>query len=123
MSRIWSLSPLTGIASGSKTAEFRPGERISLEIAAEPGSRLVSAVLHYRHVDQSAAYHTAEMSAHGDRFRAEIPGQYTDSPYPMLYYFELRDTRGAAWIYPGFNAELANQPYFIVRQAEESAGQ
>jgi len=24
---------------------------------------------------------------------------------------------GVAWIYPGFNADLANQPYFVVRQA------
>ena len=60
---------------------------------------------------------TAFGPAPSGRFRAEIPGQYTDSPYPMLYYFELRDAHGAAWIYPGFNADLANQPYFVVRQA------
>ncbi len=98
-------------------AKFSPGEPIPLEIAAQSGFRLASAVLHYRHVDQSAAYHTVEMTATGDRCRAEIPGQYTDSPYPMLYYFELHDGGGAAWIYPGFNADLANQPYFVVRQA------
>ncbi len=98
-------------------ATFRPGESISIEIAAETGYRLASAVLHYRHVDQSDAYRTAEMSADGGRFRAEIPGRYTDSPYPLLYYFELHDPRGAAWIYPGLSADLANQPYFIVRQA------
>ena len=102
-------------------ASFRRGDPIPLEIAAKPGFRLASAVLHYRHVDQSAAYQTVEMSADGDRFRAQIPGPYTDSPYPMLYYFVLRDTRGAAWIYPGFNADLANQPYFVVRQAEGTA--
>ncbi|MHC4400027.1 MAG: twin-arginine translocation signal domain-containing protein [Planctomycetota bacterium] len=98
-------------------ATFCPGEPIPIEIAAETGYRLASAVLHYRHVDQSDAYRTAEMSADAGRFRAEIPGQYTDSPYSMLYYFELHDPRGAAWIYPGFNADLANQPYFVVRQA------
>ncbi len=96
-------------------AKFRPGRPIPVEIAMEAGHRLASAVLHYRHVDQSDAYRTAEMTAEGGRWRAEIPGEYTDSPYPMLYYFELRDPRGRAWIYPGLNADLANQPYFVVR--------
>ncbi len=98
-------------------AAFRPGEPIPVELSVEAGFRLASAVLHYRHVDQSDAYRTAEMSSDGGRFRAVIPGEYTDSPYPMLYYFELRDTHGAAWIHPGLNADLANQPYFVVRHA------
>jgi hypothetical protein len=98
-------------------ARFRPGKPISLEISMEAGYRLASAVLHYRHVDQSDAYRTVEMSAEGDRWRAEIPGEYTDSPYPMLYYFELCDPRGRVWLYPGLNADLANQPYFVVRHA------
>ena len=45
--------------------------------------------------------------------------QYTDSPYPLQYYFELRDARGHAWLYPGFRADLCNQPYFVVRQVPE----
>ena len=51
------------------------------------------------------------------RFLAMTGAAAADSPYPMLYYFELRDARDAAWIYPGFNADLANQPYSVVRQA------
>ncbi|MBT3202179.1 MAG: hypothetical protein HN350_19930 [Phycisphaerales bacterium] len=98
-------------------AAFRPGKPIPIEIAAEPGCRLSSAVLHYRHVDQSAAYQTVEMSVRGGRWRADIPAKYTDSPYPLLYYVELHDPRGAVWLYPGLNANLANQPYFVIRRA------
>ena len=98
-------------------AVFRPGDPIPLEIAPEAGYRLASVRLHYRHVDQSDAYRVVEMTEEAGRYRAEIPGEYTDSPYPMLYYFELHDTRGDAWLHPGLNADLANQPYFVVRHA------
>ena len=30
--------------------------------------------------------------------------------------FELRRDPDQAWLYPGFNATLSNQPYFLVRQ-------
>ena len=96
---------------------FRPGYPIPLEIAVEAGYRVASVRLHYRHVDQSDAYRIMEMSEEAGRYRAEIPGEYTDSAYPMLYYFELHEAGGDAWLYPGFNADLANQPYFVVRQA------
>jgi hypothetical protein len=98
-------------------ATFRPGKPIPVEISVEPGYRLSSAVLHYRHVDQSDAYQVVEMSARDGRWRAEIPAEYTDSAYPLLYYVELHDPRGAVWLYPGLNASLANQPYFIIRRA------
>ena len=97
-------------------ATFRPGQPIPLEISVEAGYQLASAVLHYRHVDQSDEYRTVEMSGDGGRYRAVIPGEYTDSPYPLLYYFELRDDLGDAWLEPGLNADLANQPYYIVRR-------
>lgn len=49
-------------------------------------------------------------------YRASIVGGYTNSPYPLEYYFELK--RGdSAWLYPGFKPDLANQPYFVLRKA------
>ncbi|MHC4677848.1 MAG: hypothetical protein ACYTEK_04045, partial [Planctomycetota bacterium] len=96
-------------------ASFSPGRPVLLEISVEAGYQLASAVLHYRHVDQSDEYRAVEMSADGGRYRAVIPGEYTDSPYPLLYYFKLRDGLGDAWLHPGLNADLANQPYFVVR--------
>ncbi len=94
---------------------FQPGQPIPLEVAVEAGYRFASVVLHYRHVDQSDEYRVVEMSADGGRYRATIPGEYTDSAYPLLYYFVLRNPQGAAWLHPGLNPDLANQPYFVVR--------
>jgi hypothetical protein len=73
--------------------------------------------MHYRHVNQAESYETAPMVRDGNALTAEIPGRYSDSPYPLQYYFELRRDAGAAWLYPGFAADLSNQPYFVVRQA------
>lgn len=43
-----------------------------------------------------------------------IPAEYTQSKYPLQYYFELDNGNGPAWLYPGFNKTLSNQPYFVV---------
>ena len=75
-----------------------------------------SARLYYRHVNQAERYQTAEMQAAGNRYRAAIPGAYTDSPFPLVYYFELKEAADKAWLHPGFGPDLANQPYFVVRQ-------
>ena len=42
---------------------------------------------------------------------AVIPAKYTQSPYPLQYYFELR-SKDAATLYPALNATLSNHPYF-----------
>ena len=73
--------------------------------------------LHYRQVNQAEPYRIQEMVRLPDRFQAVIPGQVTDTPFPLQYFFELRCAGGPAWLYPGFNGDLSNQPYFIVRQA------
>ena len=44
----------------------------------------------------------------------QIPADYTQSPYPLLYYFEVHQAAGST-IYPGFSPDLSNQPYFVVR--------
>lgn len=82
-----------------------------LEVSQQSAVRL-----RYRHVNQAEEYITAEMVIEKGHWRATIPAEYTDSPYPLIYFFELRDGSGQAWLYPGFSAELANQPYFVVRR-------
>jgi len=72
---------------------------------------------YYRHVNQAERYVAVEMEMKDGVYRAAIPGSYTNSPYPLEYYFELRQGTGSAWLYPGFAEELANQPYFVVRRA------
>jgi hypothetical protein len=49
-------------------------------------------------------------------YRGAIPASYTESPYPLQYYFELRDANGAT-LYPALSAGLSNQPYFVLRRA------
>jgi hypothetical protein len=100
-------------------AAFRPGQPVAIELAlgnVEERARPVSVRLHYRRVNQAEAYRVEEMRARDERWEAIVPGSYTQSPYALQYFFELRDRPGRAWLYPGFEADLCNQPYFVVRQ-------
>jgi hypothetical protein len=96
----------------SPVTSFRRGAPLAIELGAEG---LAGVRLRYRHVNQAEEYRTLEMSSEGGRYRAAVPGEYTDSRYPLVYFFELRDAGGQAWLYPGLGADLAGQPYFIVR--------
>jgi hypothetical protein len=49
-------------------------------------------------------------------YHSAIPADYTESQYPLLYYFEVHEASGSG-IYPGFDKDLANQPYFLVRSS------
>lgn len=55
------------------------------------------------------------MAPSGDRSVAEIPAEYTDGEYPLQFFLiaHSRDS-GAAWLLPGLDQTLANQPYHIV---------
>ncbi|MBI3948168.1 MAG: hypothetical protein HY321_19780 [Armatimonadetes bacterium] len=95
---------------------FRRGEPVvlALELEDAPG---IAVEVRYRPINHVEAYRTAAMTGGGGRLSATIPGGDTDTPHPLQYYFVLRDSPGRAWICPGFNAELSNQPYFTIRQA------
>jgi hypothetical protein len=98
---------------------FRRGQPLLIEATLQPLPDLAhppSAFLHYRRVNQSEPYRREEMRAHEHGYQITLPGDYTDSPYPLQYFFELRHDRGA-WLHPGFDAELCNPPYYVVLQA------
>jgi hypothetical protein len=95
---------------------FRPREAVGIELDVESRRALTAAHLHYRHVNQAERWRTVEMATRGDGYAAGIPADYTDSPYPLQYYFEVRRGPGTAWLYPGFTADLTNQPYFVLRR-------
>jgi hypothetical protein len=100
-------------------ASFRPGEpvEVTLDVTVlDDASPTVT--LYYRRLNQAEAYASTEMARDGETFRAEIPAAVTDSPYPLMYLFEVRAAPDAAWRYPGLDDDLANQPYFVVRQRE-----
>jgi len=88
-----------------------------LDIVLTSSSPEVQTVkLHYRHVNQVEAYQIQTMTGKNGTWRYTVPGDYTDSTYPLMYYFELHNGHGHAWLYPGFEPDLANQPYYHVQQ-------
>jgi hypothetical protein len=91
---------------------FRPGQPLTLSVQV---SGAVSAVrIHYRHVNQAERWLWAEMQSGNGSYTAAIPGDYTQSPYPLQYYFELAHANNVASLYPGFNATLSSQPYYAI---------
>ncbi len=89
---------------------FHPGAELKLAVKTAAD---VTAILHYRHVDQAERWTQVEMTGKAGSFEAAIPAAYTASPYPLQYYFEFR--RGTkAWSHPAFNASLSNVPYYAV---------
>jgi hypothetical protein len=98
---------------------FHPGQTVPIMVTLPDVPEFVRSVsvrLRYRRVHQAESYREMEMEAEGSRYRAVIPADAADSPYPLQYYFALRDAAGRAWLYPGFAADLCSQPYFVVRQ-------
>jgi hypothetical protein len=98
-------------------ASFQPGQPLSLLLAASTAGELdlqIVVRLNYRHVNQGERWRSVDMQSADGGYRAAIPGEYTASPFPLQYYFELRRENEAAWLYPGFNATLSNQPYYAV---------
>jgi hypothetical protein len=91
---------------------FRTKQPLPLELS---GPAVASALLYYRHVNQAERWQSATMDRRGSSYIASIPAAYTDSPYPLQYYFELKSAPDKAWLYPGFAPDLANQPYYVVR--------
>ncbi|MBW3624317.1 MAG: hypothetical protein KY468_12995, partial [Armatimonadetes bacterium] len=97
---------------------FRRGHPVKIEAALglpEPAGPF-TVELRYRHANQGERYRTTEMVRAGGRFHTFIPGDDTDSPYPLMYYFIFRDSRGRAALCPGFNERLTNTPYYLARQ-------
>jgi hypothetical protein len=87
-------------------ARFEPRQPLTLKASCD-----ASGVLHYRHVNQAERWKTAPL----ENGAATIPADYTDSPYPLQYYFEFGASPDKAFLYPGLGPDLANQPYFVLR--------
>jgi hypothetical protein len=102
-------------------AEFHPRQPLELELQAAAASQVASARLYYRHVNQGERFQSADMQSGGSGWRAAISAAYTDSPYPLEYYFEVKQGPDQIGLVPGFQAGLVSQPYFVVRQAGAKA--
>ncbi len=104
---------------------FRRGQPVEIEARLVPasggsdgdagagGTRAASVTLRYRRVNQAETWRAEEMRADGERLRASIPADCSDSPFPLQYFFALRDAADRAWLFPGLGEELAGQPFFL----------
>jgi hypothetical protein len=92
---------------------FHPAKDLQLPLGSASG--VGQATLWYRHVSQAERWLSMPTQRVGAGFSAAIPAVYTQSPYPLQYYFELRAGNAAA-LHPPFNATLSNQPYYTVHK-------
>ncbi|MBO0723187.1 MAG: hypothetical protein J2P41_20355, partial [Blastocatellia bacterium] len=93
---------------------FQPGEPLTITLNTAD----VSAIrLHYRHINQAERWQAIEMKRTSQGYSAAIPADYSKSPYGLQYYFELRRDPDIAWLYPGLDANLSNQPYYSIANA------
>jgi hypothetical protein len=102
-------------------AGFKPGTALPLELTITGGRHVTSAWCYYRHVNQAERFQRVAMDADARAgaaavYRASVPVAYTDSPFPLQYYFAIRETGAAAHLHPGLGADLLNQPYFVLRR-------
>jgi hypothetical protein len=103
------------------TASFRRGQPLFIKFEHRRNPKPASIHLHFRHVNQGEVWQSVSMKLLQESYRAEIPGPYTDSPFPIQYYFELGPRSGAPFLYPGLNFDrrltpTQPQPYFVMRQ-------
>jgi hypothetical protein len=92
---------------------FHPGGELPLSIATPP--EVTTAILWYRHVNHGERWLSTPMQKTGFSHTAAIPADYTASPFPLQYYFEL-NAADAATLHPPLNSTLSNQPYYAIHR-------
>ena len=108
-------------AQHSPATRFEPGKPVELAFSM-PQAVGRKVTLMYRRADQSERWRQAEMAWSDGAYRGAIPPDYTESPYPLLYYFQVEEAGGNG-LYPGFNKDLSNQPYFLVRSTRAAGAE
>jgi hypothetical protein len=96
-----------------------PVERVSRGMPAvlslEVEAHIAAIDVHYRHVNQAETYRVLALARTSDQcWTTTIPADYTDSPFPLQYYFIARAAANV-WRIPDLAADLANQPYWLIR--------
>jgi hypothetical protein len=89
---------------------FAPGKPLAVQLAA----KAKAAKLWYRHVNHGERWLSVAMTSGAKGWQAAIPADYTQSPYPLQYYFELDTGAALTAQVPGFNATRSNTPYYSV---------
>ncbi len=108
---------------------FQPGSPLTLHLTTVGPT---TAILWYRHVNQAERWRSVPMQKtgpikgqtypaefHPNPYTATIPANYTNSPYPLQYYFEFRTVTDAT-MYPMLHIDQAVQPYFACTAKSKS---
>ena len=100
-------------------SSFQRGKPFSVVAnASKAGAvHIASLNLRYRHVNQAEIWQSVEMEQSGKEYHVVIARDYTDTVFPLQYYFQIRAKSGEAWLYPGLEHRWRGQPYFFVQQA------
>jgi hypothetical protein len=96
---------------------FVPGQALPLTVNAPSADALRSIVCRYRHVNQAERFEQMPMTPASGAWQGAIPAFYTQSPYPLQYYFVVTPADGRESLYPGLGAEWLGTPYFVVSRA------
>ena len=113
--RVKSSAKLPNMMGQHTPAEnFQPGKSIKIELKLAGEAERVN--LHYRHVNQAVAWQVIAMDKKGDECQAVIPAEYTQTRYPMEYYFSIDMGEAGKAIYPGLDENLAGIPYYVLHQ-------
>lgn len=94
---------------------YVPGD--DLRVTASGSEHVAAVQLRYRHVNQAEHWQSVDLVPGSGQFSAVIPADYTKSTYPLMYFFIVEHADGAVALHPGFEADLANQPYHVIMPA------
>ncbi len=101
-------------------AAFHPGQELALSVRVVAGRSVTAVRCYYRHVNQAEHYQEAPIARRGREHHVVIPASYTNSAYPLQYYFVASHAAAAPDLCPGLGEDLLGTPYFVVRRARES---
>jgi len=94
-------------------ASFQRGQPLAIAVHTP---KVAGVRLRYRRVNQAEEWQTTEMGREREDFSATIPADYTNSPFPLQYYFQIRSDSGQARLHPGLEHRWHGQPYFFLPQ-------
>lgn len=92
------------------------GKPLELRIRVTPASAIAAIRLHYRPVNQLAAFKIIERSSAEAAFT--IPAQDLSPQWDLMYYFEILSKDGGGWFAPDPRNAT---PYYVVRTNEPDA--
>ena len=102
----------------AQPASFHPGQPLALSLSASADA----VHLYYRHVNQGERWVSMDMERSQNKYTATIPGDYTNSVYPLQYYFVLRRGTDAAWFFPRLTPPFRISPTMQLLFAKPEKG-